>query len=476
MRQDEYQRYDAVGLAELVRSRDVSPTELLDTALARVAEVNPALNAVIMTLGQNARNAIHEGLPNGPFRGVPFLLKDVTTRLAGAATTSGSRVFLDNVAPIDSALVADYKRAGFVIFGKTNTPEFALTGVTEPDLYGTTLNPWNSKVTCGGSSGGAAAAVASGIVPAAQASDGGGSIRIPAACCGLFGLKPSRGRVSMSPIGEGWGGLTTLHAITRSVRDSAAILDASCRVEAGDPYWLGAPTTPYAQEVKREPGKLAIGMVTCNLYGRPLTPPCASALVDAAKLCESLGHSVQEIAPPPGLEGMTDLMMALAGTAVAVTLENEVTRRGRPISEGEIEPLTRLVYERAKTISATQYVQAVQAMHAIGRRTVEWMGKFDVMLTTTLGMMPIPVGTVKEFLTDLSALVAKLHDFGPNTPLFNVSGQPAMSVPLTWSDDGIPIGIQFVGRPADEATLFRLAAQLERARPWFDRRPPHPFG
>ena len=243
---EDYRRHDAVGLAQLVAQRDVTADELLDTALARIAAVNPKINAVVQNLEALARRAIAAGLPDGPFAGVPYLLKDVTTQMAGAVTTGGSRVFAKVTALDDSALVADYKRAGFVIFGKTNTPEFGLVGITEPELWGTTLNPWNPAVTCGGSSGGAAAAVAAGIVPAAQASDGGGSIRIPSSCCGLFGFKPSRGRISMAPQGEGWGGLTVLHAVTRSVRDSAAILDASCRPEIGDPYYLAPPATPFA--------------------------------------------------------------------------------------------------------------------------------------------------------------------------------------------------------------------------------------
>jgi len=468
----EYRRQDAVGLAQLVAQRDVTAEELLDAALARMAAVNPKLNAVVQNLEPMARRAIADGLPKGPFAGVPFLLKDVTTLLAGAITTGGSRVFAKTVALDDSALVANYKRAGFAIFGKTNTPEFGLVGITEPELWGATLNPWNFGVTCGGSSGGAASAVAGGILPAAQASDGGGSIRIPASCCGLFGFKPSRGRISMAPGGEGWGGLTVLHAVTRSVRDSAAILDASCRPEPGDPYSLAPPATPFAGEVGRDPSSLRIGLLTTNVYGQPLEAPVEAGLRDAAKLCESLGHKVEEIGTPPGVSGLIEAVMVVISTAMAANLDREAMRRGREIGEGEIEPITRILYERAKTFTGVQYARAVQAMHAITREASAWSAPYDVILLSTLGTMPLPVGLLKGGLGNIDSLTERFYKFGPNTQLFNMTGQPAMSVPLAWSADNIPIGIQFAGHVGDEATLFRLAGQLEKARPWFDRTPP----
>ncbi|HEY5410197.1 MAG TPA: amidase, partial [Caulobacteraceae bacterium] len=253
MNQAEYQAHDAVGLAELVATRQVSPGELLDAALARVEAVNPTLNAIVVDCAAQARAAIAEGLSQGPFTGVPYLLKDITTQMAGVPTSAGARLFANSVPAKDSALVSAYRRAGLVIFGKTNTPELGLVGITEPALFGPTLNPWNLERTCGGSSGGSASAVAGGIVPAAQASDGGGSIRIPASCCGLFGMKPSRGRVSMAPAGEGWAGFTVLHALTRSVRDSAALLDVSCLPEAGDPYALAPPEVEFAREARCDP-------------------------------------------------------------------------------------------------------------------------------------------------------------------------------------------------------------------------------
>jgi Asp-tRNA(Asn)/Glu-tRNA(Gln) amidotransferase A subunit family amidase len=418
-----------------------------------------------------ARRAIAAGLPKGPFAGVPYLLKDVTTQLAGAPTTGGSRVFAKVVSLDDSALVADYKRAGFVIFGKTNTPEFGLVGITEPVLWGTTLNPWNPELTCGGSSGGAASAVAAGIVPAAQASDGGGSIRIPASCCGLFGFKPSRGRVSMAPQGEGWGGLAVLHAETRSVRDSAAILDASCRPETGDPYYLAPPATPFAGEVGRDPKSLRIGLITTNIYGEPLEKAVEVAVRDAAKLCEGLGHKVEEIKAPACVETLIDTVMTVVCTAFAANLEREAARRGRAIGEDEVEPITWMLYERAKTFTGLQYARAIQAMHTISREAAAWSAPYDVLLLSTLGTLPLPVGMLKSGLMDLTTITERFYKFGPNTQLFNITGQPAMSVPLAW-EGNTPIGIQFVGGVGDEATLFRLAGQLEKARPWFDRTPP----
>jgi amidase len=472
MNSEEYLSYDAVGLAELVAHGDVKPSELLDAALARMSEVNPVLNAVVQTFEPAARQGIGDGLPQGPFTGVPFLIKDITLQVSGEPTTAGSKMFVSATAERDSALVSAYRRSGFVFFGKTNTPEFGLLGITEPDLYRATLNPWNLERTCGGSSGGAASAVAAGIVPAATASDGGGSIRIPASCCGLFGLKPSRGRVSMAPQGEGWGGLTCLHALTRSVRDSAAILDLSCKPQPGDIYWQAPPSVPFANEVKRDPGRLRIGMLLTNLQGGPIDKELAEAVADVGHLCESLGHIVEEVKPPADISGMLPAALVVIAASVVNTIDNEIERRGTPLRDGEIERVSRMIYETGKSLAARDYLKAVQTLHRIARLTAPFFETYDVMLLSTLGRLPIPVGMLRGADVDFEALVAKFGDYGPNTQLFNVTGQPAMSVPLAWSADGTPIGIQFAGRAGDEATLFRLAGQLEMARPWFARRPP----
>ncbi|MEJ0024690.1 MAG: amidase [Rhizomicrobium sp.] len=472
MQVSEYLRYDAVGLAELVARRDVTPAELLKAAFTRLREVNPKLNAVVRLLEDEASAAIAQGMPEGPLAGVPYLLKDVTTQMAGTITTNGSRLFANAVALEDSALVAAYKRAGLVIFGKTNAPEFGLAGITEPELWGPTLNPWNLERTCGGSSGGSASAVAAGIVPAAQASDGGGSIRIPAACCGLFGFKPSRGRVSMAPQGEGWGGLTVLHAVTHSVRDSAALLDASCRPVPGDPYYLAPPQTPFLQEAGRTPVKLRIATIVGNLNGSVQHPECAAAVREAAKLCRSLGHSVEEATLPVAIGDLLKSAMVIVATTVAANLQREADRRGRAIADGEVEPLTRMVLEQAKTMTGVQYAQAIQATHAAGRIMARWMEPYDVLLLSTLGDLPIPIGLLKDGISDIEALAAKHANFAPNTQVFNATGQPAMSVPLAMSRDGLPIGIQFAARTGDDALLFRLAGQLEAAQPWAQRKPP----
>jgi amidase len=472
MNVSDYMAQDAVGLADLIARREVSASEVLDAAMARLNAVNPTLNAVVRTLESEARSAIAAGLPQGPFSGVPYLIKDITTQMQGVPTSAGSRLFANAVAQNDSGLIAAYRRAGFVLFGKTNTPEFGLLGITEPDQWGATLNPWNLERTCGGSSGGAASAVAAGIVPAAQASDGGGSIRIPASCCGLFGLKPSRGRVSMAPGGEGWGGLTVLHAETRTVRDSAAILDASCQPVPGDIYFTAPPAMPFAQEVGREPGKLRIGFLSTNLYGGEMDSEIVAGVRGAARLCEKLGHDVEEVKPPVDISELTSAAMTVISVAVLNTLETEAERRGRPVADGEIERITRSVYETGKSITALQYARAVQTLHALSRRTGPFFQKYDILLLATLGRLPLKVGAVKNTDADLAALTKKFYDYGPNTQLFNITGQPAMSVPLAWASDGTPIGIQFVGRFAEEATLFRLAGQLERAAPWAQRRPP----
>ena len=466
MRFEDYRRHDAVGLAALVAKGEVSPGELLETAVTRMAEVNPKVNAVTLDLAERARKELPSTPTEGALSGVPFLLKDLGAGLAGTATTSGSAVFKDNVPQADSPLTTAYKAAGLVIFGKTNTPEFGLTPVTESALFGPCRNPWDLSRTSGGSSGGAAAAVAAGILPAAHASDGGGSIRIPAAACGLFGLKPSRGRVSFAPNGEGWGGASAMHAVTRSVRDSAVLLDIACRPQPGDPYYLDAPATPFAGEVGRAPRKLRIGFTTAGLAAPILDTEVIQAVKDAARLCESLGHAVEEVSLPGDLAAMQLGAGNVIGASVAATLDAEGKRRGRPVEEGEVEPLTWITLQRGKGVTGSDYVQGLAAIHAYGRAMAGLFATYDVVLMATLGGPAIPVGYLYE---DLRQFAPRLFAFMPNTQAFNNTGQPAMSVPLAWNAEGLPLGLQFVGRMADEATLFRLAGQLEAASPWFDR-------
>ncbi|MDO8295355.1 MAG: amidase [Caulobacter sp.] len=472
MNQDDYRAQDATGLAALIATRQVSAAEVLEAALARAEAVNPTLNAIILSLEVEARAHVAGGTPDGPLGGVPWLIKDIGAQLAGTPTTAGSRLLKDAVAPADSAIVTAYRKAGLVIFGKTNTPEFGLEPVTEPELFGPTLNPWSLDHTPGGSSGGAAAAVAAGIVPAAHASDGGGSIRTPASCCGLFGLKPSRGRVSFAPADEGWGGFSIQHAVTRTVRDSAALLDAVCAPVDGDPYWLAPPATPFAGEVGRDPGRLRVGFIKGGVAGETIDPECAAAVADVAKLCAGLGHEVEEVRLEVDFPAMREAAGAVIAASITATLDAETARRGRPVEDGEVDRVTRAMYARGQRVSGAVYVQAMQTAHAAGRAMARTLGRFDVLLCSTLGSPPILKGSLRGEPLDLPGYADRLFAFMTNTQLANVTGQPAMSVPLAWSRAGLPIGIQFMGRPGDEATLLRLAGQLEATRPWADRRAP----
>ena len=460
---EDYRRHDAVGLAALVARREVSAGELLDAATVRMAEVNPRINAVTMDLTERARA---EAPAHGAFSGVPFLLKDLGATLAGTVTTMGSRLFAENVAAADSALTAAYKGAGLSIFGKTNTPEFGLWPFTESEFLGVCRNPWDLSRTPGGSSGGAAAAVAAGIVPAAHASDGGGSIRTPASCCGLFGMKPSRGRVSFAPLGEGWAGASIQHAVTRSVRDSAVLLDVACRPQPGDPYFLAAPERPFAEEVLHEPGRLRIGFTTAAMQAPGLDPECAAAVLEAAKLCESLGHHVEEVTIPGDAAAMQAAAGQVISASIAASLDAVAEQRGRPIEAGEIEAATMATYRRGAAVMASTYVRGLQALHAYTRAEAQLFESYDVLLLSTLGSPAIPIGWILE---DSKQVSERLFAFMPNTQAFNNTGQPAMTVPLAQSRSGLPIGLQFVARMGAEATLFNLAGQLEQARPWFDR-------
>jgi amidase len=460
---EDYRRHDAVGLAELVARREVSPEDLLDTAVSRMAQINPQINAVTMDLSDRARA---EPAEHGALRGVPFLLKDLGAALAGAPTTMGSRLMAEIVAPADSAITTAYKAAGLSIFGKTNTPEFGLWPMTESELLGVCRNPWDLGRTPGGSSGGAAAAVAAGIVPAAHASDGGGSIRTPASCCGLFGLKPSRGRVSFAPLGEGWGGASIQHAVTRSVRDSAALLDVSCRPQPGDPYFLSPPERPFVEEVEREPGRLRIAVMAGAMQAPGIDPECAEAVSETARLCEELGHDVEEAAIPGDVAAMAQAAGQVISASIAASLDALAERRGKPIETSEIEALTMATYRRGSAVAAPAYVRGLAAIHAYSRAQATLFERYDILLLSTLGSPAIPIGWILE---EPALTSERLFAFMPNTQAFNNTGQPAMTVPLAWSRSGLPIGLQFVARMGGEASLFRLAGQLERARPWFER-------
>jgi amidase/6-aminohexanoate-cyclic-dimer hydrolase len=468
----EYESYDALGLAELIRNGEAKPSEVLEAAIARLEERNPKLNAVVIPMIDEARAAAAGDLPEGPFRGVPFLLKDLHLMASGARTSFGCRLFEDFVADHDSEIVARYRKAGLVIFGKSASPEFGFTTTTESKLFGQTRNPWNTSHTAGGSSGGAAAAVAGGIVPLANASDGGGSIRIPASCCGLFGMKPTRARTPAGPdAGEGWSGMSSVHAVSRSVRDSAALLDASAGPDLGAPYWAPPPERPYLEEVGRPAGRLRIAFQSQSFNGTETHPDCAAAVAEASRLCAELGHQVEE----DPLRVDADALRQATGTIIAANLRFVVEDRaailGRAFTEEDLEPVTYLTVNRAAETGSAEYARSIRVIHGIGREVARFLQRYDVLLTPTMATPPLPLGVLSLSNPDFGEVLENLLKTIGFTQLFNAAGNPAMSVPLAWNDAGLPIGVQFAGRFGDEATLFRLAGQLEQARPWFDRRP-----
>ncbi|MBN9038009.1 MAG: amidase [Rhizobiales bacterium] len=469
---DELEQMDGLGLAELIRDGEVSASEVLEATIARIEARNPALNALVTPMFDAARTAVAAGLPDGPFRGVPYAFKELVVSVKGAPTTSASRLYADTPAAADSELVARARRAGLVVVGKTNSSEFGLQPVTEPHLFGPTRNPWNTAYSPGGSSGGSAAAVASGMLPMAHATDGGGSVRIPASCCGLFGLKPTRGRITAGPEGgEGLAGLACQHAVTWSVRDSAALLDATAGPMPGDPYAAAPPARPWLEDATRDPARLRIAVSTLSPDGKPVDPACAEAAREAAKLCEAMGHIVEEAAPVFDVAAARAAFSAIfqANTMVNVGRANS----GRLPAEGMIEPLTRALAERGATVSAPDYIRALQSMHRESRKIAAFFERHDLWLTPTLGQLPPKVGAFDSDLTDVDEWMDRLMGFLPFTWIFNLTGQPAMSVPFAISAEGLPVGVHFAARTGDEASLFALAGQIERARPWRHLRPKH---
>jgi Asp-tRNA(Asn)/Glu-tRNA(Gln) amidotransferase A subunit family amidase len=472
MNEDDYLAEDAVGLAALIAGRQISAAEALEAALARAAKVNPALNAITMDLSERARREAAAGDLSGPLAGVPFLLKDLGPALAGTPTTQSCKLYAQEVAQHDSPLTMLYREAGLVIFGKTNTPELGLEPVTEPEMFGPTRNPWDLTRTSGGSSGGAAAAVAAGVVPAAHASDGGGSIRIPASCCGLFGLKPSRGRVSYAPKDEGWGGFSCGHVVSRSVRDSAVLLDIAAQPQPGDPYWAAPPARPFAEVVAEDPRPLRIAFTTAAFGAEAIDPECAEAVRAAAALCEDLGHQVEQADPPIDRASLAAAGVVISAS-VAADLDAVAFRRGAPIAEQEVEAVTWSSYERGRQITGSLYIQSLREAHALGRAVAAFFATHDILICSTLGMPAVPLGYLKGGdPPDWEGYARRLFAFMPNTQPFNITGQPAASVPLAMSRSGLPIGVQFVGRQSEDALVLSLAAQLERAAPWSARRPP----
>jgi len=467
-----FSEHDGVGLAELVRRKQASPQELLAWAIANAEAVNPKINCLAHTHYEEARAQIAAGLAAGAFQGVPFIIKDLGVELAGTVTSAGSLAFQDHRAAADSELVARYKRAGLVIFAKSTSPEFGLTFTTESKAFGLTRNPWDPQRSAGGSSGGAAAAVACGIVPMAHASDGGGSIRIPASCTGVFGLKPSRGRMPLGPpLTERWLGMATAHAVTRSVRDSAALLDATHGVESGSRYSAPPPGGSFLKELQRAPTRLRIALMLTAPTGTAIDPQCVAAARASARLCESLGHQVEEASPALDAHALSEGFLAVIVTSVAQALRDWGAERGKPVSREELETMTWIYAQQGRTASGLAIADGNTAFQVAATAVAEFQSRFDVMLSPTLAREPAKLGTLGLSPLDVAAWGREMSSYSPFTALANMTGQPSMSVPLHWTPAGLPIGTMFTGRYGEEALLLRLAAQLEQAQPWAHKRP-----
>jgi amidase len=472
----EYAAYDGLGLAELVKRGDVTPTELVDEAIARIERHNSQLNAVIYKMYEQGRAAAavltktrHEARP---FHGVPFLLKDILGNYAGVPTALGCRFMTGVVAPHDDTLVVRYKAAGLVALGKTNAPECGILPTTEPALYGPCRNPWNLAHSTGGSSGGSAAAVAAGIVPLAHANDGGGSIRIPAACCGLVGLKPTRGRNPLGPdLGDMMGGLVAEHVVSRTVRDCAAALDCTHGPEPGDPYYAPPVARPFLDEARTAPGRLRIAFATKSPTGTKLHPDCVAAVEATAKLCADLGHIVEEGAPPLDPVSFWAAFSSVFSVATPMMIDAFAMQHERTPTERDFEPLTWGLYQMGKQVSGSQYQIGIAMIQMAARQIARWHATYDCWLTPTLGAPPLALGTIDINQRDPFLAMQPITEYVPFTPIQNATGQPSISLPLYWNAAGLPIGLMFTGRFGDEATLLRLAAELEEARPWKDRRP-----
>jgi amidase len=490
----EYDTLDGLAIADLVRRGEVSATEVTEAALARVQARNPRLNAVVRPLDALGRDMARRVDPAAPFAGVPMLIKDLLATIAGVPTSHGTRVMQQVTPGHDSALVARYRRAGAVFVGKSNTPELGLTPFTESEALGPARNPWDVTRTPGGSSGGSGAAVAARIVPIAHGGDGGGSIRIPASCTGVFGLKPSRGRMPTGPdLGDVWRGFVQEHVLTRTVRDSAAMLDATAGEDVGAPLSCPPQARPYLDEVTTEPGALRIAVTASPFFGSRVHPDCVAALDDAAALLASLGHHVERDEPVVEGQQLARDFLTVVAAECRADLEWMGEQLQRAPRRDDVEVATWALGLLGQAFQASDYAASMRRLQLAGRTCGEFLTQYDLLVTPTLGSPPFPIGALQPSSTERAALALlgrfglggalkaaglldetakKVFGFMPYTPLFNVTGQPAMSVPLYWNAQGMPIGTQVVARVGDEATLFRVAGQLERARPWTGRVPP----
>jgi amidase len=489
----DFHLHDGLGIAELIRRKEFSPREAVTAAINRIEAINPRLNAVVHRMFDRALNDADGEITDGPFRGVPFLLKDLVSWYAGEPMTCGSRLFRGWTPPLDSEMMLRYKRAGLIVVGKTNTPEFGLVPFTESEALGICRNPWNPDVTTGGSSGGSGAAVASGMVPLAGGGDGGGSIRIPASCCGLFGLKPTRGRTPTGPVsGELWRGAVVEHVLTRTVRDSAAMLDAVAGPDVGAPYYAPPPARPFLDEVKTPPGRLKIAFTTEPMLGQTIHPDCAKAVVDAARLLETLGHDVVEDTFDIDADAFNRAFLTVVCVETAAELDVAATLVRRPVQRRDVEAPTWALALIGRSISGPEYSNAVRHLQLVSRAVGQFFVRYPIHVSPVVAGPPFlhgalqPPASERAAMTVLGVLRASkvmkamgaleraagtVFEWMSYTPVANVTGQPAMSVPLTWNAAGLPIGVHFAARYADEATLFRLAAELEIAAPWREKRP-----
>jgi amidase len=467
----------ATELAELVRSGEISSRELVETSLSRIEQLNPQLNAFVEVDGERAlatASEVKSGDPR-PFAGVPIAIKN-NRPVAGYKLTIGCSLMAEHVADYDHNITRRLKDAGFVIVGTTTLPEYGILPVSEARLFGPTRNPWDLERTPGGSSGGAAAAVTSGMVPVAHGNDGGGSIRIPAACCGLVGLKPTRGRISPAPeLGDSSLGIDGV--LTRTVADTAAILDVLAGYEPGDATWAPPPSAPFAQLATREPGKLRIAATTLPPVPDAVVDPiCAQAVTDASELLRSLGHEVEEVDPPWQIDGLTQLFGGVFSVHVALQIAYSAIVAGREASADDMEPMSWAIYSMTQSINALQGMALEIQLQAYTRQLVTFLEPYDALLTPALAERPLPLGTLDTAAPEPMATFTRSGLFTPFTPVFNASGQPGISLPLYQGEDGLPLGVQIVGRPACEGTLLALASQLEAAVPWLARRAPEQVG
>ena len=461
-----------MGLADLVRRKQVAAGEVLDAAVERIEALNPALNAVIHPFIEQGRAAIARGLPAGPFEGVPFVVKNTGLAVADTPLTTGSALFRDFVSPADGTLAGRLRQAGLVIIGKTNVPELAMSFTTEPTAFGVTRNPWNLAHGPGGSSGGSAAAVASGMVPMAHASDGAGSTRLPAAHCGLFGLKPSRMRLPFGPaLAEGIAGMSGPHCLSWSVRDCAALLDATHGPDIGDPYAAPPVAGTFLEAVTRAPGRLRIGVTTASPLGTPVDPACIAATEAAARLCETLGHHVEQAAPGYDAERLKWAWRVISAASCFAQVTGRAKQMGITDWRAMLEPVNAEWADEGGTISAATYAEAIAALHATSRGMGAFFARYDIYLSPTTGEPAPKLGVLADRGDGLDAFYDRFWQHGPFTAVFNAAGCPAMTVPFGSSPGGLPVGVQMGAAFGAETTLFSLAGQIETARPWFTARP-----